>query len=76
MIVEAATYIAVIIGLTQIIKEVGLPGKYATLAAVVLGCTVPLVPSNILQGIIYGLSATGLFRGTKTMVQTPRETSQ
>jgi hypothetical protein len=69
MVIEATIIIAVIVGLCQIAKELGVPSKFIPLLAVVLGVLVPFVPSQFFEYIIYGLSATGLFRVGKTMVE-------
>ena len=72
MIIEATTSVAVVIGLTQAIKNLGLPIKYVPTVAVFLGIVCSLVvggehwPMLVFNGIIFGLTACGLYSGTKT----------
>jgi len=63
--------IPVVIGLVQVVKQVGLPTKFAPLASIVLGfglvaLTSVTWPVAIVQGIIVGLAASGLWSGSKS----------
>lgn len=65
-------FIPVILGVVEIAKGFGLPSKYASLLSVVLGIGLMLlavgdasIRTNILQGVVYGLSASGLYSGSK-----------
>lgn len=73
--VSLAVVTAVVIGLTQVAKQVGLPSRWAPLAAVVLGVLglwglTFFAPATevIFTGIVVGLSACGLWSGVKATV--------
>lgn len=58
--------VPVIIGLVEVFKKLGMPSKFAPLVAVVLGALSVLIVANpFLVGIIYGLTACGLYSGVK-----------
>lgn len=66
--------IPVVIGVVAVVRKVGLARRYAPLASIVigiLGCS--LLGGSwtevILAGVIVGLSASGLYSGTKTTVK-------
>ena len=68
--------IPLIIGVTELVKKLGLPNKFAALLSAVLGVVIGLVyvaPENPLEGILVGLSmglaASGLYSGTKNTVE-------
>lgn len=68
--------IPVIIGLIEVMKAYGLPKKLMPIFALVFGIAggiFYLFPqdwkSGVLGGIIMGLSASGLYSGSKTMVR-------
>ncbi|WP_301110205.1 hypothetical protein [Sporosarcina sp.] len=70
--------IPVIIGLTELLKVYGLPKKLLPIFSLVFGIgggIFYLFPqdwkSGILGGIIMGLSASGLYSGSKTIVRKP-----
>ena len=61
-----------IVGIVEIVKKLGLPSKFCPVASVILGVIIGLVyisPNDIAQGILVGaslgLSAVGLYSGTK-----------
>jgi len=63
--------IPVVIGLVQVVKQIGLPTKFAPLASIVFGLGLVTLtsvtwPVAIVQGIIVGLAASGLWSGSKT----------
>ena len=64
------TTIAVVLGLVQVAKYAGLPNRLAPLLSVALGLMATLFISDltILEGIIVGLSASGLFSGGKAVL--------
>jgi len=76
MVIEAATIIAVVIGLTEVIKRAGAPIKYVPVISIILGTALAFLVGGqeirelIFSGIVYGLSASGLYSGAKTMVKT------
>ena len=66
--------VPVIIGLVQVAKTVGLPSNYAPFASIVFGMVLVALTGLtwqgiVIQGIIAGLAASGLFSGTKTTIQ-------
>ena len=70
--------IPVIIGLIELLKMYGLPKKLMPIFSLILGIAggiFYLFPhdwrSGILGGIIMGLSASGLYSGSKTIVKKP-----
>lgn len=68
--------IPIIIGLIEVLKNLGMSIKYSPLLSVVLGlifsflCNTDIEISNIIiQGLICGLSACGLYSGSKTLIE-------
>lgn len=66
--------VPLIIGLVEIVKRAGLPSKWSPVFAVVLGLLAGMLllfPEDIRQGVVVGLalglSATGLYSGTKNI---------
>ncbi|HDR4480130.1 holin [Bacillus thuringiensis] len=63
--------IGIIVGLSQIGKTIGLQTKYVPLLNLTLGIVLGVlflggdIKTNVFQGIIIGLSASGLFDHTK-----------
>jgi len=64
--------IPVIVALVEVFKKVGLPVRFAPLASLLLGIVSGFVylapddpPKAVLYGIVAGLSAVGLFSGTR-----------
>jgi hypothetical protein len=62
--------LGIILGLTSLLKGLGLPTKYAPTASLIIGlCLVYLTEgvsaTNTVLGLIAGLSASGLYSGTK-----------
>ncbi|MEI5951193.1 holin [Bacillus albus] len=71
--VSLAVMIGIVVGLSQIIKTIGLQTKYIPLLNLTLGIVLGVlflngdIKTNVFQGIIIGLSASGLFDHTKIM---------
>ncbi|EJQ36717.1 hypothetical protein IEC_03048 [Bacillus toyonensis] len=71
--VGLAVMIGIVVGLSQIVKTIGLQTKYVPLLNVTLGIVLGVlflggdIKTNVFQGIIIGLSASGLFDHTKIM---------
>lgn len=69
--IEISVIIAVVVGLSQIAKTIGLQTKYVPLLNLTLGIVRGVlflggdIKTNVFQGIIIGLSASGLFDHTK-----------
>lgn len=67
--------IPLIIGIVELFKKGGLPAKYSPFVAVFFGLVLGLifmdlaVKEGIIVGIMLGLSASGLYSGTKNMVE-------
>lgn len=74
--IEFGVIVAVIIGLSQVIKDATpIPTKYLPLINLVIGVIFGSIfltgdlKTNILQGIIIGLTASGLFDQTKIITK-------
>lgn len=71
--IEICVIIAVVVGFSQIVKTIGLQTKYVPLLNLTLGIVLGVlfldgdIKTNVFQGIIIGLSASGLFDHTKIM---------
>jgi len=68
--------VPLIIGLSEVIKRLGFNQKFIPVINLILGLIAGIVfisPGNIkvgiIQGIFIGLSASGLYSGTKNIVQ-------
>ncbi|CUB44284.1 MULTISPECIES: hypothetical protein [Bacillus] len=71
--VSLAVMIGIVVGLSQIVKTIGLQTKYVPLLNLTLGIVLGVlfnngdIKTNVFQGSIIGLSASGLFDHTKIM---------
>ncbi|WP_411501360.1 holin [Bacillus thuringiensis] len=71
--VSLAVMIGIVVGLSQIVKTIGLQTKYIPSLNLTLGIVLGVlfldgdIKTNVFQGIIIGLSASGLFDHTKIM---------
>lgn len=67
--------IPLIIGVVEMFKKAGLPVRFSPFVAVTFGIILGVyfiandVREGIIIGIMYGLSASGLYSGTKNMVE-------
>lgn len=64
--------VPVVIGVTAAIREIGIPSKYAPLLAIAFGMTFMSLTGivwqvAVVQGIIVGLMASGLWSGSKAL---------
>lgn len=72
---EMAVFIAVVVGLSQITKNVGLASKYVPLLNLAFGVILGVsflsgdIKANVLQGLIIGLSASGLYDQSKLLTK-------
>ncbi len=71
---EIVVIVPVIIGIISVAKKSGLNTKYAPLLALILGVIggyifVGATPQGLLQGMMAGLAASGLFAGYKTVTK-------
>ncbi|MEK4578265.1 holin [Bacillus sp. FSL R12-0074] len=70
---EITVMIGIVVGLSQIAKTIGLQTRYVPLLNLTLGIALGVLflsqdlKTNVFQGIIIGLSASGLFDHTKIM---------
>ena len=76
MNISETLVVPIIVSLTQLAKGLGLPKKFCALAAVVIGVIIgvfflkPLcIKAGVFKGIVYGLSASGLYSGTKNTIE-------
>lgn len=73
--VSSALLLAVVIGLTEVVKRLGLNDKYAPVFAIVLGVILSFgVERSItfdatLEGIVLGLTSVGLYSSAKNIGQ-------
>lgn len=63
-----------VLALVEIVKRLGLPVSYAPVAAIVLGVGISMLVQGyavetIVQGFMLGLSASGLWSGSKTLIK-------
>ena len=63
-----------IIGVVEVFKRAGLPNKYSPLASLVLGFFFGILfiesfKEGIIVGMLLGLSATGLYSGSKNLME-------
>jgi hypothetical protein len=70
---EAIYPVALILGLTEVVKRLGLPKKFVPAFAVVLGAGIQMLmvgvsSTSILAGVVTGLVACGLYSSTKTTI--------
>ncbi|MBA4550116.1 hypothetical protein H1R82_13205 [Thermoactinomyces intermedius] len=67
--------IPIILGVCEVLKQLGLPNRWAPLASLALGVVagVFFLPGSILegvlQGLVLGLSASGLYSGPKNLIK-------
>jgi len=67
--------VAIVTGLTEVIKRIGLPSKFAPLTAIAIGLIISFLnrgalPTDIviMTGIVAGLTSAGLYSGTKAVI--------
>ncbi|ABS22816.1 MULTISPECIES: hypothetical protein [Bacillus cereus group] len=71
--IEMSVMIGIVVGLSQIVKTIGLQTKYVPLLNVTLGIVLSVlfldgdIKTGVFKGIIIGLSASGLFDHTKIL---------
>lgn len=66
--------IPILIGILEVFKKLGLPVKYVPVLSLLLGVLASvsvsgLAVENFIQGLVYGLSACGLYSGTKATIE-------
>ena len=63
-----------VLAIVELCKQYGLPSQYAPIAALILGAAASLLVSGLtvesgIQGVIIGLTASGLYSGIKATVK-------
>ena len=73
---DSAVIIAIITGLIEVFKKLGLNTKFAPVISVILGLFFTFYVANytinadiVINGLIIGLSACGLYSGAKTLIR-------
>lgn len=67
--------VPLILGVVEVFKRVGLPAKFSPLVAMFLGIALGIfyldvaAKEGIIIGLALGLSASGLYSGTKNMIE-------
>ncbi len=68
--------IPLLIGILEVLKKVGLKEKYVPAVSVLLGIVIGIglfgngdIRAGVVQGIFIGLSAVGLYSGTKNSLE-------
>ncbi|QHZ54022.1 transposase [Paenibacillus larvae] len=70
-----ALLVAVIIGLVECAKGIGMPARFSPIFSIALGITVGIVyfpgdlKTSIIYGIICGLTSSGLYSAGKNTIQ-------
>ena len=68
-----AYLIPIITALVSVLKTTGIPTKYSAIVSLVLGIVLVFLLNGmsvmgLLQGVVFGLSASGFYSGTKAIV--------
>ena len=78
--IETGLMVAVIIGIIELFKQLKvIPDKFLPLVSLALGIIFAIIwsglpfPDSLLQGLVIGLSACGLYSGTKNVTQGVKE---
>ncbi len=76
MEVNDVAIVPIIVGLVEVCKRLGLPGKFSPIIGLVLGVIIGMIyvsPTDIAQGVLVGaslgLSAVGLYSGVKNTAE-------
>jgi len=73
-IISSASVLAAVIGVTQVLKMAGLPTRVAPIASIAIGIAFSMfflkgaTEVSIFAGIVMGLSASGLWSSTKSLL--------
>lgn len=71
---DVTVVVALILGIVEMSKRLGLPSKWSPVLSLVLGVAYSFTLGEgaaaelIVEGIVLGLTASGLYSGTKTVV--------
>lgn len=79
---DTAALVAIITGLVQMFKVVGVPTKWSPFVAVICGILAGVfyfhpgdITSGVIQGCIIGLASIGFYSGPKNIARTMRTSS-
>ncbi len=68
--------IPIIMSIVEMVKGLGLPSKFSAVVAVIVGALIGVffvepqcIKTGLFKGIVYGLTASGLYSGTKNTIQ-------
>ncbi|MHB1394518.1 MAG: hypothetical protein ACYCYE_15885 [Clostridia bacterium] len=68
--------IPIIMSIVEMAKGLGLPSKFSAVVAVIVGALIGVffvepqsIKMGLFKGILYGLTASGLYSGTKNTIQ-------
>ncbi len=59
--------IPAVLAAVEALKMAGLPSKFAAIVAIVIGALLGLLMADVLQGIVFGLAASGTYSGIKAL---------
>lgn len=69
-------FIPIIVGIVEVLKRLGLKDRYAPIASLILGLILAIIyaaegdfKKGLLQGIYFGLAASGLYSGVKNVTE-------
>jgi len=72
MNINETVAVPIIISIVQLAKGIGMPKKFSAIIAVIVGALIGVffiepqsIKIGIFKGIVYGLTASGLYSGTK-----------
>ena len=79
MKINETVVIPIIMAIVELIKGLGLPRKFSAIAAVITGALIGIffiepqsIRLGLFKGILYGLTASGLYSGTKNTFEQVR----
>jgi hypothetical protein len=61
--------IPAILALVEAVKKAGMPSKLAPVLAILAGLSFGTIMGDPVMGIVYGLSASGVYSGARKMLQ-------
>jgi len=75
LVLGIAVLIAFTVGITEVIKRLGLPSKFSPLVSLIVGIGLAILAltdtmtNKIITGIMCGLSASGLYSGANSTIK-------
>ena len=75
MMIDMAVYSAVLVGVGQVLKKVGVKAKWLPLINLILGVVIGILSSEgsilskVINGAIIGLTSSGMYSGVKNTVE-------